>query len=713
MEAQNKRFDRSERIIENLKVSQTKMEKALQFANRKIRAVASGDVLPEDLEIDTVGVEALSAENRGVLPARASQHTSEAGVPGESSKAPSEAGDPVPTLVVYKPIKDGARMSSLKNKLKGERNSHRIDQNMTQSTVDKSGEEMGIIDHTPSMDSQDSLDSRGLVDDYMLGKIDTLDSTIREDLSVKVLELELNAERLQNTLKTLQDSVKELEKAAENAKEHPVEPEYDHASHVRKYFKGVTYEAKDGWERVFDELDKKVARMEYLIAQSGEKPDEYALRLIAYRAKMEKALEDIDASLATMKEAEASNAPDVKEVVLASLSPVLEGLMQESEAIAGLEATYKQNYDKKIPGQAIPISQMPSKLPDVITSANKKSTNFLDEGISHVALKKRLGEMETAIDERVCSSTFQKFDDDIRIALTLKADNKALEAVNIKKASCLELQKFREHVADEIDSMRELLVKNSANASKMLASVTSSKGDNGELAQRFDILYGQFQEVQRGVSAFVPRPEIELALQALLDEVKSVQRTTVDKDLLFEKLKKKADRGDVDRFARLFELMWESFNFLCRLLTLLSGSIGDPQNGFAAAMHKCLVCDKPTNPFNVADDSSSPTRVRPNQSATMRAGERTGSPSQGGRPATSSGALGRGRTVNTEVNILRNSMETLPPVHTPVGSGVSSERIKFVVLYLCRETRGKERSCRRIGKCKSEFERLLAVAFCS
>jgi hypothetical protein len=104
---------------------------------------------------------------------------------------------------------------------------------------------------------------------------------------------------------------------------------------------------------------------------------------------------------------------------------------------------------------------------------------------------------------------------------------------------------------------------------------------------------------------------------------------------------------------------------------LLSGSIGDPQNGFAAAMHKCLVCDKPTNPFNVMDESSSPSR-RPNQSATMRAtGERSGSPSQGGRPVTSSAALGRGRTGTTEVNILRNSMETLPPVHTPLASAVS------------------------------------------
>jgi hypothetical protein len=514
MEAQNKRLAKSEKVLEDLKVSQSRLEKAVQLVNQKVEAIAGDGILPTNgaamLDISAIPVSATA------------------------SVAPSDVGgcDEEEPPAVYKPVKDGKRMTTLKTKLKEERLSQRP-----------------VIEHSNSMESLESLDSRGLVDDYMLDKMNIIDSTIKDDLAVKVLELEFNNERLQNTVKALQDAVKDLEKAAEDAKDHPVVVEYDHASHVRKYFKGVTYEAKDGWERVFEELDKKVARMEYLTAQNGEKPDEYALRLIEFRKMMEKALVDIDSGLTAMKEAEANSAPDVKEAVLASLSPVLEGLMHVSGSIGDLEATYKQNYDKKTPGQAIPISQMPSKLSDLITSANKKSTNFLDQGISQVALKKRMGEMQEAIDDKVCVANFHKFNDDMHIALTLKADNKALDAVNIKKASCLELQKFREHVADEIDSMRELLVKNAASASKMLASVTSSRGDDGELAQRFDLLYGQFQEMQRGVSSFVPRSEIEIALQALLDEVKSVQRSTVDKDVLFEKLKKKADRGDVDRWV--------------------------------------------------------------------------------------------------------------------------------------------------------------------
>ena len=107
------------------------------------------------------------------------------------------------------------------------------------------------------------------------------------------------------------------------------------------------------------------------------------------------------------------------------------------------------------------------------------------------------------------------------------------------------------------------------------------------------------------------------------------------------------------------------FSFV-RLLALLSGSVGDPGNGFAAAMHKCLVCDKPTNPFGVSEADGSPIRARPNQSATQRLNSPTQNTGGYNRPSTSSAALGRtSGKGNAEVNILRNSMESLPPVHTP------------------------------------------------
>ena len=104
---------------------------------------------------------------------------------------------------------------------------------------------------------------------------------------------------------------------------------------------------------------------------------------------------------------------------------------------------------------------------------------------------------------------------------------------------------------------------------------------------------------------------------------------------------------------------------MCRLLSILSGTIGDPQNGFAAATHKCLVCDKPTNPFNVEEDNTSPLR-RPNQSASGRI-DKTASPNKYSRPQTSQAALGR-QHERHEVNILRNSMETLPPVGNPTSA---------------------------------------------
>ena len=542
MEAQNKRLAKSEKQIEALKVSQSRLEKGLVMMGHKINAIAAGG---EGFSLAAGGGEASS------IPWLASMESAsaEADVASSCIQTPHSLeaeGESEEVVSVRRAVaaKDGARMNSLKERLKEQRQSRRTPK---ESDVLQSGDDTAIS----TMPSGESMDSRGLVDDYMLEKIDDIDTRVSDDLQRKITILEENDQRMHSTIKALQDAVKDLEKASEEAREHPVTLEYDHAAQMAKAFRGITFEAREGWERAFEELDKKVARMDYLVAQNGEKADDYHLRLITFRNEMERALAEIDDCVAMLKEAEERNTPDVKDAVLIRLCPLLETLIIESTEVSGIEKANKANYDKKPPGTAVPVSQMPSKLPEHLSSAMKRTSTFLDEGVSKNVMKKRMDEMQEQINERVVRSVVQKLEDDMKIAMTLKADSKTLEAINVKKASCIELQKFREHVADELDGMREMLVKNAANSSKMLASMTSQGGDNGEINQRFDRLYSQFQDMQRGVATFVPRSEIEIALQALLDEVKSVQRTSVDKDVLIEKLKKKADKTDVERYEAI------------------------------------------------------------------------------------------------------------------------------------------------------------------
>jgi hypothetical protein len=96
-----------------------------------------------------------------------------------------------------------------------------------------------------------------------------------------------------------------------------------------------------------------------------------------------------------------------------------------------------------------------------------------------------------------------------------------------------------------------------------------------------------------------------------------------------------------------------------------------------AAVHKCLVCDKPVNPSGERPDS--PTwRGANQQSVGYDKAEDAKGKLSNSRPATS-GPLGRpssttragtGVRSTTEVNILRSTMEALPPVFQQITDSV-------------------------------------------
>jgi hypothetical protein len=91
-----------------------------------------------------------------------------------------------------------------------------------------------------------------------------------------------------------------------------------------------------------------------------------------------------------------------------------------------------------------------------------------------------------------------------------------------------------------------------------------------------------------------------------------------------------------------------------RLLSILSSSIGNPANGTAAALHKCLTCDKPLNPFGVdVDGFTNPMfhySPSPAQDEVLPAGR---------------ALLTQGRPLSS------SSMPILPPVSSGQGGGVS------------------------------------------
>jgi len=106
------------------------------------------------------------------------------------------------------------------------------------------------------------------------------------------------------------------------------------------------------------------------------------------------------------------------------------------------------------------------------------------------------------------------------------------------------------------------------------------------------------------------------------------------------------------------------------LLQLLSGSIGDV-SGTAAAIHKCLVCDKPVNPFALLGDS--PTKGNQTYGYDKVAEFNRSRPATSGAVLSSTRPAGDVR-ISAEVNILRNSVEVLPMIAQAENIGQSTSR---------------------------------------
>lgn len=503
--------------------------------------------------------------------------------------------------------------------------------------------------------SMTTLDSSVMLEEYVYEKLDSLEKKVNDLLQSKITAIEStehnNASRLNDVAENLSEmemTINELRAnagiGAGNLASAGLGGDTNPVVVRENSFKLMVREMKTAWEVAFAELDKKVSKMDAVVDQLETEPDEIHRRLSAFKLKVYHALEVV---------AEAQ--PHGRDEVMARICDTMEDVRQDALQVAKIEDDIRNAVEKKDPGVALTVSQIPSHLPELLDQACARTTEVLGEKIEKFELSSRIDELAALVKEKVDIPALLTLEEDLRIALSLKADQKLMETSLEKKASCAEVQKFREHINDEVDSMRALL------ASSTHASSAQRGGNSTELEpifaatnQRLDLFHKKLQDINNKTDGFVPRQEIETALQALLNEVKSVKGICIDSNALEERLKSKADNDEVER-----------------LLTLLQGTVGDPWYSRKAAIQKCLVCDKPVNPFNQSPSRpSSPTSYFDKTSANPE------SPSKQ-RPATTSGFSRSQSNMHsypeklrqtTELNILRNSLESLPALDDARGS---------------------------------------------
>jgi hypothetical protein len=75
-----------------------------------------------------------------------------------------------------------------------------------------------------------------------------------------------------------------------------------------------------------------------------------------------------------------------------------------------------------------------------------------------------------------------------------------------------------------------------------------------KLTRRFDILHNLQEDLIGQCEKLVPREEVEQALRALLNELKTIKNNSVTSDVLKESLKAKANAAEVQKYERRLSL---------------------------------------------------------------------------------------------------------------------------------------------------------------
>jgi len=569
---------------------------------------------------------------------------------GELVKKPKVNG---PKVTERKTIlKDQAHMAKIQH-LRDKRDKSMLEINETkQSSPPPTPKQMPVFvdNSTMTLFEEDdngslvTLDSSVMMEEYVIDKLNTLEKKVDELIDTKLDKIAMIERENAGHLQDVQESLHEVEMHVEDMKggadgggvsSKTIEASTNPVVIRENAFRLLIRDTKASWDLAFTELDKKVNKMDAVIKQLDTQPDEVHRRLSAFRDKVTHALEVISVAL-----------PESREDIITAIYDTMEDVRQDALQVVVMEEEIRHNVQNKSPGETSAVSQMPTHLPELLQEACGKTVEILGEKIEKYDLSSRIDELSTLILSKVDIPIFIKMEEDLRIALTLKADQKQMENALDKKTSVTDMQKFREYVTDEIDAMRAMLATSTQRMPTVTANYQQSSGQSSAelealanaLSQRMDRLFKNMQENNSKLGGFVPRQEIETALQALLNEVKAVKNACVDKDALEEKLMFKADEAKVER-----------------LLAALEGTVGDPISTHSAAIQKCLVCDKPVNPFQQQSTTrpNSPTSYfdKPTSSS-------ANSPTKQ-RPLSSRPYPEKLRQT-AEMNILRNSMESLP-----------------------------------------------------
>jgi hypothetical protein len=289
------------------------------------------------------------------------------------------------------------------------------------------------------------------------------------------------------------------------------------------------------------------------------------------------------------------------EATLDGLFQPLDALTVEVEVLIDLDRQGRLNMG--ITFDDVTNSKSSTKaIRDELRKVFDASLPLLDMKVDKITMRRRLARLEQGLPQKADKAAVNAVELELKRLLSAKADQHDFVKVASKKVSLGELAQFKDQIMKQIVALRgyeyerapisaDIAVRPGLSANNSTSSADGGPGLDGpslkppsagglrpvgaageggfspqmaydgsssdwerqlnKLSRRFDILHRYHQDLSTQCSSFVPRQEVEQALQALLAEMRVMKNNSITPDLLKETLKNKASVSEVQRSVRM------------------------------------------------------------------------------------------------------------------------------------------------------------------
>lgn len=225
----------------------------------------------------------------------------------------------------------------------------------------------------------------------------------------------------------------------------------------------------------------------------------------------------------------------------------------------------------------------------------------LSKGVSAYKMLLRVDELDKHTEVKRVQSKMDMIEKEINEILEDKADKASTLSALDKKTNKNEMLQLKDVLYRRMDDIQATF--NSFSGPGRTVSVGGGNGNGSaggdqtflqselsSINERFELLYRQFQDLSLGSQLLVPRTEVEEAMKGVLLEIKRVRGTTLDKKAIDKLIEKKTDQVE---FEKMINALTGSLEGLREYVDAMNGNAQKLPSAFK---HKCLVCDKLTDP---------------------------------------------------------------------------------------------------------------------